>query len=414
MTTLDPDYFDTFNDAFSNPNGDGTHTAIELINWDTIHDHGDEIVPGLIIPGRWTSLAAAAKAGKTTLEMFITLQISLGHDPFDNNLITPQHVLYIDAEMGRLDLEERLHELGHHHPNQLDHWHATDMPPRLDTTEGGNALQHTATTLGATVIVIDGINGTVTGAEKDDTTWRAFYDHTIFPLKRLGIAIITGDNLGKDETLGPRGSSVKLDKPDAVIRLKRTDNGVKLTTTHRRTSAYPLELLLSIDGLDGDQPITYRRTNTAWPSGTEQTADLLDELGVPVNDGRGKARQALIDAGRRAANEVLTAAIRYRKLHPRIVTFELDNDLSGPVQSHGQVHGQVKTPSRTGSTDSLDTPTSTRADRSHGQVRTGPGVERTVGGCSETDTPNVQTAETDHTERSTPDTDTNPEAWKDI
>ena len=286
--------------------------AVELIDWSRIHDNGDEIVEGLVIPGRWTALAARAKAGKTTLEMFVTVEISEGRDPFDTTPREPVTVLYVDGEMGRFDLEERLRELGHPTPADLTRWHATDLPPRLDTIEGGAALQRAVDQLGAVVVVIDGINGTVTGAEKDDTTWRAFFDYTIMPLKRLVVAILTGDNLGKDESLGPRGSSVKVDKPDGVVRLTRTDNGVKLTTTHRRTSAYPSERNLSIDGLDGDRPVSYRTTESAWPDGTTEIAALLDELGIPLDHGRDRVRRQLGD--RQVRNAALAAAIRYRKI----------------------------------------------------------------------------------------------------
>ena len=306
------------------PLGDD-HTPIELIDWATIHDHGDEIVPGLLIPGRWTALGAPAKQGKTTLIMAVTVEISEGRDPFDGNAMEPHVVLYVDAEMGRLDLEERLHELGRD-PLKLERWHASDMPPRLDTIPGGNALLVTAQQLGASVVVIDGVNGTVTGAENDDTTWRAFFECSVMPLKRAGIAVWTGDNFGKDESLGLRGSSVKADKPDAVIKLKRTDNGVRLTSTHRRTSAYLTELLLSIEGVEGDDVITYRRTDTAWPKGTEAVAKLLDELDVVTAAGRGTARQALTDADRRVRNEVLAAAIRYRRIHERADPLELGEE----------------------------------------------------------------------------------------
>lgn len=307
---------------------DDTHVSVELIDWRSIHDHGDEIVDGLVIPGRWTALAAKAKAGKTTLQMFITVEISEGRDPFDGTPREPVVVLFVDGEMGRFDLEERLRELGHLDPTKLTRWFATDLPPRLDTIEGGTAVVLAAKQLHAQVVVIDGVNGTVTGAEKDDVTWRAFFDHTIMPLKRAGVAIITGDNLGKDESLGPRGSSVKVDKPDAVILLSRTDNGVRLKTTHRRSSAYPAERTLSIDGLDGDRAVAYRTTNTAWPEGTTEVAALLDELSIPLDYGRRKIRQHLDELKANAAdpsrfqvrNDALTAAIRYRKIRAASTT----------------------------------------------------------------------------------------------
>lgn len=297
-----------------------SHVSIELIDFAKVHDHGDEIVDGLLLPGRWTAAGAGPKAGKTTFALFISVEISEGREPFDGTPIEPVTVLYVDAEMGRIDLDERLRDLGHD-PLKLSRWYATDLPPKLNSIEGGNALVLAVQQLGARVVVIDGINGTVDGAEKDDTTWRPFYDYTIRPLKRMGVAIWTNDNLGKDESLGFRGSSVKHDKPDAVLMVKRIDNGVKLTAKYRRTSAYPLEQSYSIDGLEGDRPVTYRRTNSDWPPGTMEAVTVLDELNVPVDHGRTKVKQALDEARQNATdedryrmrNEVLRAAIRYRK-----------------------------------------------------------------------------------------------------
>lgn len=293
---------------------DDTHVSIELIDWSTIHDRPDEIVSGFIIPGRWTALAAPAKAGKSLLLLYVTVAVSQGCDPFDGTTIAPVTTLYVDAEMGRHDLAERLTDLGVD-PVTLDRWHATDMPPRLGTPEGGAALVVAAQQLGAGVVVIDGINGTVDGAENDDTTWRPFYDYTVSPLKRLGVAVITGDNLGKDKTLGPRGSSVKIDKPDAVLSLSRTDDGVRLAATHRRTSAYPDQRHLRIEGVHDTRVVRYRDVEGSWPSGTEAAAKLLDALGVPVEHGRTKARRALTDAGEAMSNTTLTAAIRWRQRH---------------------------------------------------------------------------------------------------
>ena len=305
---------DDYRDDEGNPGADRPHISIELIDFATIHDRPDEIVDGLLMPARWTSIAAKAKQGKTTFEMYVSVEASRGRDPFTGHRIDAVTVLYVDAEMGRFDLAERLTELGHD-PAQLTNWHATDLPPRLDTLEGGNALTVAARQLGARVVVIDGINGAVTGAEKDDTTWRAFYDYTIGPLKRAGVAVMTGDNLGKDASLGPRGSSVKVDKPDAVYLASRTDNGLKLKIHDgaRRTAAYPLEHVYLIDGLDGSEPIRYRPTPQAWPAGTREASDVLDRLGIPVEHGRRKVRQALAEAGEAMADNVLNAAIRWRR-----------------------------------------------------------------------------------------------------
>ena len=295
-------------------NDPSEQSGLELIDWHSLNDMEDPIVMGIAHPGRWTALASKAKQGKTALLVNVTLWIAQGLDPFDRTRQEPVTTLYIDAEVGALELVDRIAD------NQLDvdqlgPWHATDNPTIMDTLEGGERVLNVATALGAAVVVIDGINGVVNGKENDDTTWRDLYRYTIAPLKRAGIAVVTGDNLGKSEN-GPRGSSVKMDKADAIVELHRTDVGLKLTTTHRRNRTYPKEWFLSVEGLADDdaRAVRYRHTATTWPEGSERVADLLDRLDVPLDWGKKKAREAIKAAGETAARDtVLNAAIRYRR-----------------------------------------------------------------------------------------------------
>ena len=117
---------------------------------------------------------------------------------------------------------------------------------------------------------------------------------------------------------------MKVDKPDAVILISRTDNGILLKTTHRRTAAYPLEMHLAIVGADGSEPIRYRHADRGWPAGTADVARLLDEFGVDPQAGRTVARRTLTDARCAATDEaavmrfkvsdtVLNAALKFRR-----------------------------------------------------------------------------------------------------
>ena len=296
-----------------------------IIDWSEERDHADELVEGFAMAGRWTAIAAAAKAGKSSLLISMSVEISEGRDPFDGTPVEPLRVLYVDAEMGRLDMEERLVECGYE-PPKLTHWWACDIPPRLDTTAGAALVVDFVRAHDIQVVVIDGINGTVGGAEKDDQPWRLLFDYAIRPLKELGVAVVTADNLGKDSTLGPRGSSVKMDKADAVLHLTRTANGVNLHASHRRTAAYPLDTALVVYGLEGDEPIHYRRAlGAVYPDGTVEVAALLDELGIDVDLGRPKVRQILrglaADTGDprryKVRNATLGAAIKWRQSRPK-------------------------------------------------------------------------------------------------
>lgn len=272
----------------------------------------EAILDGLLIPGRWTALVAPAKAGKSTLALHIAQCLARGVEPFSGGRRDPVSVLYLDGEMGELDVIERLVAL-ELDPAELGRLHYSDMPPKCDVVPGAVAVEQAVKSLGATVVILDGLNAFVTGAEKDDVTWRELYRNLIATLKRAGCAVMSSDNTGKDATLSARGSSVKLDKADAIVEVKRTDDGVKLKTTHRRSSAFLSEWSLAMVGVEGDEPINYRHALQSWPAGTREVVDLLDRLGVPLSAGRPAARAALAAAGESVRNEPLAAAIRYRK-----------------------------------------------------------------------------------------------------
>ncbi|WP_116998448.1 DnaB-like helicase N-terminal domain-containing protein [Desertimonas flava] len=290
--------------------------GMEFVDWDALFSGVvDErpVVDEFAFRGRWTALAAKPKTGKSTLLMHVALACHRGEDPFEGGARRPLCVMVVDPEMGRLDVLERLCDLGLT-PADLVGLHYTDIVPKLDTAVGAGLLLADVDRLGVDLLIIDGINGAVDGPENDDTTWRPFYDLTIAPLKRRGVAIVTTDNAGHGDEKRARGSSVKVDKPDAAVFVSRTDHGVKLTTTHRRTAAYAKEMTLVIRGADGSAPISYHRSASSWPAGTEAKARELDELDLPREASNRDARAALKAAGRQiGTSEVLAAALRYRR-----------------------------------------------------------------------------------------------------
>ena len=197
----------------------------------------------------------------------------------------------------------------------LDDFHYFDLPVKLDHPTGAGALLAAVDAAGAGVVVLDGLNAFVTGAEKDDQPWRDLYTYTIAPLKRRGVAVLSIDNMGKDTSLGPRGSSVKMDKADAILQLTRTDDGVELKATHRRTAAYPAQQTYqAVLGDDDETPVAYRHASTSWPAGTAEKADELDRAAVPRDASPRTAAAALRCVGvAPGKNAVLVAAIRYRR-----------------------------------------------------------------------------------------------------
>jgi hypothetical protein len=299
-----------------NDNGQRSAPDDRLVNWHDLFNRAEAeeaIVDGLILPGRWTALVAPAKVGKSTLALHIATKLATGFDPFTGATIEPIRVLYVDGEMGQLDVRERLIALDLT-PDDLGLLGYTDNPPKCNTMEGATALVSMVRSVGARLVVLDGLNALIVGAEKDDTPWRDLYEQTIDPLKRDGVAILSNDNMGKDPSLGGRGSSVKMDKTDGIFTLTRTQDGVLLKCTHTRTASLRVEVSLTIVGADGATPITYREGLRSWPADTKKVAAILDRLGVPREFGRDKARAAIKNAGETGIrNDVLAAAIRWRK-----------------------------------------------------------------------------------------------------
>lgn len=286
---------------------------IDLVNWHDLYSgtdiDDDAIIDGLAFRGRWTAIASPAKAGKSTVILALAVAATqAGH-------VTA----YVDTEMGRGDVLARVKDWMHLGPDDLADLHYCDLPPKLDTVQGAVLLHNTVAAYNPALVVIDGLNGVVNGAENDDTTWRDMYEWGIAPLKRAGVAVISADNLGKARDAGPRGSSVKMDKADAILRLERTDIGVKLTATHRRTSAYPAELEYRVtDASEEGAPMRVTRVDAGagYPPGVKEIAALLDLLGAPLDIGRGKAQDMLrAHDGSGRKNDAVGCALRYRREH---------------------------------------------------------------------------------------------------
>jgi hypothetical protein len=281
--------------------------TIEIVNWHDLYtrDDGDEaIIPQLAYRGRWTAINAPAKAGKSTFLLGVAVTTA------QNGCV----ILYLDAEMGRADVLDRVDDWMHLKPEDLTNIHYTDLPPKLDTETGTQRLRGTIETLNPDLVIIDGLNGVVSGAENDDTPWRYLYEAAIAPMKRLGIGIVTLDNTGHLDKNRPRGHSIKIDKPDVVLNLERTDHGIKLTATHRRTSAYPVEQGYVVSNASEDgPPMTVTPVNDWTPQGTANIIVLLDRLNAPLDIGARAARRLVRENGGKGGNDAIDAARRARR-----------------------------------------------------------------------------------------------------
>lgn len=289
-----------------------------LIDFRTLGEQPEAVIEGLLFPGRWTFLYAPKKQGKSTLMVGLSLAIAKGHDPIADTPTRPRFVLYYDAEMGRLDLSQRLDDFGQPPETihqDLPNWKADDTRrPLNDPREAANIL-NLVDDLGIEVVILDGINGFIAGDENSNHEWVELFNHCIAPLKKRGVAIISNDNSGKDPAKGARGGSAKSDKADAIILLTRQDGtGYRLQRKFTRTNAYTEKIDLFADNIDTNEPMRIRPAQgRQWPRGTADAAAAMDDLNIPTDLATRKIAALLREAGHQFRTATINAAIQYRR-----------------------------------------------------------------------------------------------------
>lgn len=316
----------------------------------------------LIEVGRVTALYSKAKAGKSLLTLDIVAALATGRSPLGQHPKTRISVLYVDLENSEDDIWERLRDLGYG-PDDLNHLHYYSFPdlPALDSAAGGHELHQLALQHDAQVVIIDTTSRVIAGEEDSADTFRALYRHAIMPLKRERRAVLRLDHAGKDATAGQRGSSAKNDAEDYVWFLTATPAGrIDLRRTHTRTR-------------HGDDQLSLRRltepklrhvpTRDGIAPDVQRVLDLLDELDVPRDAGRDRAKKALTEAGHKIGNDLLAVTIRTRKEVPDL-SGNLSADLDRPTLPDDEddlSQPRTETAGQTCPGQSADSPDSTPA-----------------------------------------------------
>jgi AAA domain-containing protein len=266
-----------------------------------------------VIPtGKLISVVADRGAGKSESFLYIAACLATGRRVLDQRAGAPIDVIYIDKEMTEEDLEERLTEMGFGPETDLSHLHYYLLPelPPLDTPEGGQKILAMAWRDKAKLVIIDTIGRVLQGKENESDTYIAFFQNTGQLLKLAGVTVVRLDHTGKDHARGPRGTSAKRDDVDLEWTLTKQEGGTKLQATKRRQGWIPEHVnLVRLE----EPALRYEMAAVSWPAGTPELAAMLDELDIPLEWGAKKVRPALRTAGKKARNDALGAAIRYRK-----------------------------------------------------------------------------------------------------
>lgn len=289
------------------------------VNWPELAAENfelDWLVEGLWPTGKHLHLFAAHKSGKSLLTLHMAVNLALGRDPFTGAAIQPHDVTYIDREMTRADLQERLFDMGLHDAmkdGSLDrlHYHFYPRIGYLDTVEGGDRLMQWVEKDGSDVVILDTLSRVVKGEENSNDTYRNFYNYTGAMLKAKGIAMLRLDHEGH-QSGHSRGASSKADDVDLVYHLKVLDlNNLQLTMKAARVSYVRQTFTL----LQTDDPLAFIvATDMSWPAGTIERVKELDQLEAPVDMSVRQIQRWLIDHSQPPGKTtILAAAIKYRK-----------------------------------------------------------------------------------------------------
>ena len=301
--------------------GDAVAALVEragVVEWSTFWNEPpaehEWIIPDLFPVGRAVSIYAQAKQGKSSVILAAIAAVVTGRPVFGNGAVQRRRVLYLDYEMTRDDLRDRLEEFGYDDSADLDYLRYALLPSLrpLDTPEGAAELVALARHLEVEVVVIDTFGRAVDGAEDDNDTVRDYYRYTGQALKRAGIACLRVDHAGKNLKRGQRGGSSKDDDLDLVWELTRTGTDIRLRRTHSRISWAPDEVRLTRVEVGGVVEFRDQAPRSIDPNVLE-VVGLLDDLGLPNDATNVQSREALKANGTGRSNGRVSAAVSIRK-----------------------------------------------------------------------------------------------------
>ena len=292
--------------------------GIVAVNWEGLFAGEDQatgewLVEPVIPSGRQVALYGDAKAGKSLLALDLAAGLASGRGVLRRRAGEPIAVLYLDQEMSRDDLRDRLASMGYEAVDlsHLAYYQLQELPP-LDSVAGGMVVTELLDRHHPELVVVDTTASLVAGAEDKADTIRDFYRFTGRPIKGHGVALLRLDHTGKDSGVGQRGTSHKAGDVDIVLAMTTKEAHVTLRCTHSRVPWMPHSIVLrreeepALSHVLSDPDAVY--------SGKAMTiARLLDELEVPIDATKRQAMDALRSAGTGRRDADVLAALSLRK-----------------------------------------------------------------------------------------------------
>ncbi|MEV3857771.1 AAA family ATPase [Streptomyces sp. NPDC050095] len=311
------------------------HLTHALLDWDPFFatDFGrvELLLGGLMAPGQQITVVGDGKAGKSLFVQEWLWRMATGQPFLDDRARPPVPLLYVDAENGHQDIQERFLSYGGG-PGRMGLMSYASFPPirPLDTAGGGADLLTMVRECEAQLVCLDTVSRFISGPENDADTWLSLYRHTLLPLKRAGIASVRLDHMGKDGERGARGSSAKTQDVDHVWELRNQGGGtVVLKRTHTRTGIGPDSfVMLRQYRKDGDTYVpggtrhvlmTYDAPTpdlASAPGTVEHIVAALDRAGVPDDAGNRTVKAKLADLQIPAGSDKVARVVKIRQNRP--------------------------------------------------------------------------------------------------
>ncbi|GGU13026.1 AAA family ATPase [Streptomyces violascens] len=333
--TADPDHLDkltakqTEYEASRTTADSPTHLTGALLDWGPFFatDFGAvDLLPGrLLAPGQQITVVGDGKAGKSLLVQEWLWRMATGQSCLGDRPQPAVPVLYVDAENGHQDIQERFVSYGGG-PGRMGLMSYASFPPirPLDTAGGGQDLLALVRDCEAQLVCLDTVSRFISGPENDADTWLSLYRHTLLPLKRAGVASVRLDHMGKDGERGARGSSAKTQDVDHVWELRAQGGGnLLLRRTHTRTGIGPEQFALVRQARrDGDRYMpgctrhilmTYEHLEQNIVGSDEQIILALDGAGVPLDAGNRVVKAKLAELQIPAGSDKIARVVKARQ-----------------------------------------------------------------------------------------------------
>lgn len=278
--------------------------------------------------GRGHAVYAKKKQGKSLFMLSLSAYLATAS--------TDNVVIYLDYEMTKEDVYERLEDMGYGPESDLSRLKYVLLPsiPPLDSYEGGKALMFLVDTEMAThpdkhiVVIVDTFGRAVVDPENSADTTRKFYRYTGSELKRRRVTYARLDHAGKDEHKEQRGSSAKADDVDIVWKVAQQQNGdLMLYLDVARMSWVPDHVHL----IRHNEPLSFNVKKETISGAVEALIMELDLLDVSSHATVREARDAVNKSNIKATALNLQAAVRIRKQRRYTLdTWVSDDDLDTP------------------------------------------------------------------------------------